>query len=106
MDEPDEAELPILTDVVELRASTGSTGVHPVPADLQAEDGGLHSPEELAALQADLVSRALDLTDELLHSAAREMEGVMYERVLDRLRSALPEIIALALREHLAPRRD
>jgi Mn-dependent DtxR family transcriptional regulator len=53
-----------------------------------------------------LVSRALNLTDELLHNAAREMEGVMFERVLDRLRAALPEIVELALQQHLAPRRD
>jgi len=98
-------DLPILTDVVELRPSTGATGAHRV-IDSPAADPGLHSAEELAALQADLVNRALNLTDELLHSAAREMEGVMFERVLDRLRAALPEIVELALREHLAPRRD
>ena len=100
-----DADLPILTDVVDLRPPSGATGTHraveAAPAEL-----ALHSPEELAALQADLVSRALNLTDELLHGAAREMEGVMFERVLDRLRAALPEIIELALREHLAPRQD
>jgi len=105
MDRNADADLPILTDVVELRPASGATGTHPAieagPADL-----GLHSQEELGALQADLVSRALNLTDELLHGAAREMEGIMFERVLDRLRAALPEIIELALREHLGPRRD
>lgn len=106
MEKPADVDLPILTDVVELRTSTGSTGLHPLPDEAGAEDLGLHSAEELAALQADLVSRALNLTDELLHGAVREMEGVMYERVLDRLRAALPEIIALALREHLTPRRE
>ena len=106
MDRPEDTELPILTDVVELRPSTGSTGLHALPVPVRPEDLGLHSVEELAALQADLVSRALSLTDELLHAAVRDMEGVMYERVLDRLRAALPEIIALALREHLAPRRE
>ena len=106
MERPEDTELPILTDVVELRPSTGSTGLHALPVPARPEDLGLHSAEELAALQADLVSRALSLTDELLHAAVRDMEGVMYERVLDRLRAALPEIIALALREHLTPRRD
>ena len=106
MDRPEDAELPILTDVVELRPSTGSTGLHALPVSAHPEDLGLHSAEELAALQADLVNRALSLTDELLHGAVREMEGVMYERVLDRLRAALPEMIALALREHLAPRHE
>lgn len=99
----DTDDLPILTDVVELHT------LEPPPAADDTSDSGirrvvLHSPEELAALQADLVGRALNLTDELLHSAAREMEGVMFERVLDRLRAALPEIVAAALQEHLEPR--
>jgi hypothetical protein len=99
-------DLPILTDVVELRPSSGATGVNPMVADAVPEDLGIHSAEELSALQAELVGRCLELTEELLHGAAREMEGVMFERVLDRLRSALPEIVALALREHLKPPRD
>ena len=64
---------------------------------------GLLSEEEFAALQSLLVSRTLNLTDELLHSAAREIEAVMFERVIDRLRAALPELVAAALREQLAP---
>ncbi len=98
----DVKDLPILTDVVELRAADeGTTGprARQVPGERPA--GGIHSAEELEALQADLVGRALNLTDELLHSAAREMEGVLFERVLDRLRAALPEIVSAALREHL-----
>lgn len=105
MSAADPVELPILTDVVELH-TLEPAGAAPVPDT--SESGSrrlvLHSPEELAALQADLVGRALNLTDELLHNAAREMEGVMFERVLDRLRAALPEIVATALREHLEPR--
>jgi len=31
---------------------------------------------------------------------------VLFERVLDRLRAALPEIVSAALREHLSPRED
>ena len=106
MAEEKERPIPILTDVVELRAAAGSTGVHRRLADEGAGSGGIHSSEELAALQADLVGRTLNLTDELLHGAAREMEGVLFERVMDRLRAALPEIIAGALREHLNPRDD
>ena len=99
-------EIPILTDVVELHA----TGSFPKP-ERAAEAvpdlaGGLLSQEDLAALQALLVSRTLNLTDELLHSAAREIEAVMLERVIDRLRAALPELVAAALREQLAPGDD
>lgn len=100
------AELPILTDVVELRAAAGSTGVHRALGKPAADAGGIHSHEELAALQADLVGRTLKIGDELLQSASREIEGLLFERVLDRLRAALPEIVAQALQEHLNPRDD
>ena len=99
-------DLPILTDVVELHA----TGSFPKPERAAVLEspyaGGLLSEEEVAALQELLVSRTLNLTDELLHSAAREIEAVMFERVIDRLRAALPEIVAAALREQLAPGDD
>ena len=103
MDKTSTDDIPILTDVVELRASNGSTEVHQSAVDDRTEQTGIHSVEELTALQADLVARAVNLTDELLHGAARELEGVLFERVLDRLRSALPDIVAHALREHLNP---
>lgn len=99
-------ELPILTDVVELHA----TGSFPKPERVAAEDApyssSLLSEEDIAALQATLVTRTMNLTDELLHSAAREIEAIMFERVIDRLRSALPELVAAALREQLAPAED
>ena len=99
-------ELPILTDVVELHA----TGSFPRPDNAEEVAGpyasGLLSKDDVSALQAALVSRMMNLTDELLHSAAREIEAVMFERVIDRLRAALPELVAAALREHLAPDED
>ena len=95
-------ELPILTDVVELHA----TGSFPKPERTPETEAGLAagllSEEDLAALQSLLVSRTLNLTDELLHAAAREIEAVMFERVIDRLRAALPELVAAALREQLS----
>jgi Mn-dependent DtxR family transcriptional regulator len=66
----------------------------------------LLTEDDIAALQVLLVSRTLNLTDELLHSAAREIEAVMFERVIDRLRAALPDLVAEALREQLAPGED
>jgi hypothetical protein len=99
-------ELPILTDVVELHA----TGSFPKPERAPEAESPLASAllgeEELAALQELLVTRTLNLTDELLHAAAREIEAVMFERVIDRLRAAMPELVAAALREQLAPRDD
>jgi hypothetical protein len=99
-------ELPILTDVVELHA----TGSFPRPERLAESEtpfaSGLLTEDDVAALQALLVSRTLNLTDELLHSAAREIEAVMFERVIDRLRAALPDLVAAALREQFAPGED
>jgi hypothetical protein len=99
-------KLPILTDIVELHA----TGSFPRPEPSKDSTGpgaaGLLSENDIAALQAALVSRMMNLTDELLHAAAREIEAVMFERVIDRLRAALPELVAAALREHLASSKD
>jgi|SRR5687767_14269882 len=96
-------ELPILTDVVELHATGSFPKPERAPEPAPAAASGLPSEEEIAALQALLVSRTLNLTDELLHAASREIEAVMLERVIDRLRAALPELVAAALREQLAP---
>lgn len=99
-------ELPILTDVVELHA----TGSFPRPERIDESAGpyasSLLSEDDISALQAALVSRMMNLTDELLYAAAREIEAVMFERVIDRLRAALPELVAAALREHLATGED
>jgi len=99
-------DLPILTDVVELHA----TGSFPKPERTPEAEApfasGLLSEDDVAALQALLVSRTLNLTDELLHTAAREIEAVLLERVIDRLRAALPELVAAALREQLAAGED
>ncbi len=99
-------ELPILTDVVELHATGSFLKSEPAPAPESSYASGLLSEEDVAALQALLVSRTLNLTDELLHSAAREIEAVMFERVIDRLRAALPDLVAAALRDQLAPGED
>jgi hypothetical protein len=99
-------DLPILTDVVELHATGSFPKPERVPRSEPHYAAGLLSEDDVAALQSLLVSRTLNLTDELLHAAAREIEAVMFERVIDRLRSALPELVAAALREHLAPGED
>jgi len=99
-------ELPILTDVVELHA----TGRFPRPDQVEhsadSYASGLLSEDDIAALQSALVSRTMNLTDELLHGAAHEIEAVLFERIIDRLRAALPELVAAALREHLATGED
>lgn len=94
-------EPPILTDIVELHA-TGS--FRRLPDDTEPSSryaAGLLSEEDLAVLQATLVTHTMNLTDELLNSAARKLEAVIFEHVMDRLRTALPELVAGVLREHL-----
>ena len=99
-------DLPILTDVVELHATGSFARPDRLEASADPYASGLLSEDDVSALQATLVSRMMNLTDELLHSAARDIEAVMFERVIDRLRAALPELVAAALREHLAPGED
>ncbi len=91
-----ERELPILTDVVQLKA-----GQPAGPSSRTSSSRHLPLSEaSLDALQAELVSRTLDITGELMHNAAREMEAVMFERVLDRLRTVLPDLVEDALRQY------
>jgi hypothetical protein len=99
-------ELPILTDVVELHATGSFPKAERTTEPEVPYASGLLTEEDVAALQAMLVARTLNLTDELLHAAARDIEAVMFERVIDRLRAALPELVAAALREQLAPGED
>jgi hypothetical protein len=99
-------DLPILTDVVELHATGSFPKPEIAPEPQSRYAAGLLSQEDVAALQAMLVSRTLNLTDELLHAAARDIEAVLFERVIDRLRAALPDLVATALREQLAPAED
>jgi hypothetical protein len=99
-------ELPILTDVVELHATGSFPRLEHAGESANPFGSSLLSDDDVSALQAALISRMMNLTDELLHAAAREIEAVMFERVIDRLRAALPELVAAALREHLAKNED
>jgi len=75
-----EEAIPTLTDIVDL-------------------DSTALSPEESAAVRAEITARVLKLADELLHEASREIEAVLFERVCDRLRAQLPELVDAVLRE-------
>jgi hypothetical protein len=71
--------IPTLTDVVDL----GARGL---------------SAEEHAALQAELTERVMRAAEELLHEASQQIEATLFERVCDRLRARLPDLIDAALR--------
>ena len=60
-------------------------------------------PEEsfdFNAAHAAILTETLKLADSLLRQAARDIEATLFERVFDRLRNALPELVDRALREH------
>lgn len=54
------------------------------------------------AVHAAILTETLKLADSLLRQAARDIEATLFERVFDRLRAALPELVDRALHEHAA----
>ena len=99
-------ELPILTDVVEFHATGRFPRPEPPPERGESFASDLLTETDIAALQATLVSRMMSLNEELLQEAARDIEAILLERVMSRLRAVLPELVATALREQLAPGDD
>jgi hypothetical protein len=82
---PDPRDIPILTETV--------TEVVPGPACTSIDAKSAH---------AAILTETLKLADSLLHQAAKDIEATLFERVLDRLRAQLPELVDRALKEHAA----
>ena len=57
---------------------------------------------DVKAVHAALLTETLELADSLLHQAVKDIEATLFERVLDRLRARLPELVDRILREHAA----
>ena len=76
---PDPRDIPVLTDAV--------------------EPGPIPPPFDIKAVHAALVSETLELADTLLHQAIKDIEAILFERVVDRLRAQLPELVDRVLRE-------
>ena len=83
----DPRDIPILTDAVKEAA----------PASLSVEAKAVH---------AAILTETLELADSLLHQAVKDIEATLFERVLDRLRARLPELVDRILREHAAAQSD
>jgi hypothetical protein len=79
----DPRDIPILTDAIE-------------------KDGRQYAFFDAKAVHAAVVTDALKLADSLLHQAAKDIEAILFERVLDQLRAQLPELVDRVLREHAA----
>jgi Zn-dependent M32 family carboxypeptidase len=58
------------------------------------------------AVHAAILTETLNLADSLLHQAAKDIEATLFERVFDRLRAQLPELVDRILREHAAATRE
>jgi hypothetical protein len=82
---PSDDDIPTLTDVVSFDTSEA-----PPLTD-----------EALAELQAELTARVFQLAEELMHDASKEIEALMFERVCDRLRAQLPDLVDQVLRDRL-----
>jgi len=80
----DPRDIPILTDAVQESA----------PSSLSLEAKAVH---------AAILTDTLELADSLLHQAVKDIEATLFERVLDRLRAQLPELVDRILLEHAAP---
>jgi Zn-dependent M32 family carboxypeptidase len=78
-------DIPVLTEAVE--------EIGEVPAQLDAKQ-----------LHAAILTETLQLTDSLLHQAAKDIEATLFERVFDQLRAQLPDLVDRILREHAAAR--
>lgn len=77
-------DIPVLTDVV----------------DKAMLVDGAYSSDDIAGLEEEISRESLRLAEQLLHEVAREMEVVLFDRVLSRMREELPALIEKILREH------
>jgi hypothetical protein len=53
-----------------------------------------------------IISEAIKLAESLLHQAVKDIEATLFERVLDRLRAELPELVSRILAEQAVPPGD
>ena len=84
-------ELPVLTDTVDtpiVSAIKPSALTHRPSAD------------ELVKLESKLCAKSLTLADQMIHAACRDVEDVIVERVMSKLRSQLPALVSRVLHDH------
>jgi len=74
----------------------------PILTDAVPEELSQAAPVNIKDATSAIVSETLKLGDSLLHQAIKDIEATLIERVLDRLRAELPELVARTLAEHTA----
>ena len=58
------------------------------------------SADELAKLESKLCAQSLSLADQLLHEACHDIEDIIVERVMNKLRNELPDLVSRVLQDH------
>jgi hypothetical protein len=86
----DKSRIPLLTEAVGRPRRTASD---------ELRQPALTEPE-LAELQTRIATGSFMLVERLLHNAFKEMEATLFDEVVTRLRSELPDLIDQVLREH------
>jgi Zn-dependent M32 family carboxypeptidase len=71
-----------------------------IPILTESPGAGTKPEFDFNAAHAAILTETLELADSLLRQAARDIEATLFERVFDRLRNALPELVDRVLREH------
>jgi Zn-dependent M32 family carboxypeptidase len=71
-----------------------------IPILTQAVGETVAGALDTTAMHAAILTETLKLADSLLHQAAKDIEVILFERVFDRLRAELPELVDRILSEH------
>ncbi|MFQ6004991.1 MAG: hypothetical protein ACE5OQ_05745 [Woeseia sp.] len=76
--------MPVLTEAVEF-----------------AEDRSTKpSANELVRLESRLCAQCLTLADQMLHDVCHDVEDIIVERVMSKLRSEMPALVSRILHDH------
>ena len=84
--DPKDDDLPILTEAVQ------------TPDALPDRP----SADELVKLESKLCAESLTIADHLIHEACHDVEDIIVERVMGKLRSELPALVSRVLHDHFA----
>lgn len=58
------------------------------------------SEDEFVKLESKLCAQSLTLADQLLHDACHDIEDIIVDRVMNKLRSELPALVSRVLQDH------
>lgn len=84
-------DLPVLTEAVEIPAALPNKA--PAVANRPSAD-------ELVKLESKLCAESLTLADHMIHEACHDVEDIIVERVMTKLRSELPALVSRVLHDH------